>query len=385
MLNIFLFLSIAFLFTLIVGRLIEKIKVPWIFAALLFGFLLAVKNPFSEITSSPSFNFLAELGVYFLLFIIGFEIDVHEIKKATGFIIKSTFSIILFESLFGTLVVHFLFHISWLISFLVAISFATVGEAVLIPILEEFKQVNTKLGQAIIGIGVFDDFFEVFTLIILVIVVGAKTHTHINLMIVIGSLTAIFLLSILLMKLGKKEKKFRFKRIETFFLFVIFIMFLFIGVGEYAECTTLAALLAGISLKTFIPREKLELIESEIKTICYGFFAPIFFIQVGATININSLTTSPLLVLTVVLVTGISKILGTYIATYKELGNKKSLLLGTGLLVRFSTSLVIIKILLDNNLIDSLLYSVLIASSIIFTLIIPVIFSNMLASLQKTG
>jgi Kef-type K+ transport system membrane component KefB len=65
-------------------------------------------------------------------------------------------------------------------------------------------------------------------------------------------------------------------------------VFLFLGIGEYAEATPLAALLAGIGLGNFIPEKRLELIESEVKTMCYGFFAPIFFLWVGATLDINS-------------------------------------------------------------------------------------------------
>jgi Kef-type K+ transport system membrane component KefB len=80
----------------------------------------------------------------------------------------------------------------------------------------------------------------------------------------------------------------------------------------------------------------------------------------------------------VVLVSNSAKIISSYIFGRKELGTKQSILLGIGLSVRFSTSIVIIKILFDSGLIDVALYSVLIASSIVFKFIIPVMFSNLL-------
>ena len=89
MINIFLFLAIAFFFVLLVGRVIEKIRVPWIFAALIFGFLLAIHNPFSDVNSSREFNFLAQLGMYFLLFIIGFELNLNRLKKTGQIYFKS--------------------------------------------------------------------------------------------------------------------------------------------------------------------------------------------------------------------------------------------------------------------------------------------------------
>ena len=145
MINIFLFLAGVFAATLLLGKVIEKAKVPWIFAALLIGTFLAAYNPFRDITSSETFTFLATLGMYFLLFMIGFEINLKEIRKRTGFIVKATFFIILFEALFGTLLIHYVFNYSWLISLIVSMSFATVGEAVLIPILDKFKIINTNI------------------------------------------------------------------------------------------------------------------------------------------------------------------------------------------------------------------------------------------------
>ena len=377
--NIFLFLSIIFLLTFLLGRILEKAHIPWIFASLLLGLVLAIYNPFLRITSSPTFTFLAQIGMYFLLFIIGFEVNLKEMKKSSKFILKGAFFIIFTEAIFGALLIYFVFGYNLVLSFIIALSFATVGEAILIPILDEFKLVNSKLGQVIIGIGTLDNIIEVITLILVIILISSQVHTNINIGLILLSLSILFILTIGLTKLKEEGIKFKFHSIETSFLFTIFILFLFLGIGEYAEATALASLLAGIALKTFIPRKRLELIENEIKTICYGFFAPIFFLWVGATMNINYLISYPLLVILVVIITGGAKFLGSYIISYKEFSAKNSFLLGLGLSVRFSTSIVIIKILLDSKLIDTNLYSVIVASTIVFTFIIPILFSNLLA------
>ena len=73
------------------------------------------------------------------------------------------------------MLVHFVFGYNWIISIIVALSFATVGEAILIPILDEFKIINTKLGQSIIGIGVLDDLIEVAVLIFAIVLIGSKS------------------------------------------------------------------------------------------------------------------------------------------------------------------------------------------------------------------
>jgi len=376
MLNFYLFLSISFLLIFLIGKLFEKIKVPWIFSALIIGFFLAIKNPFEAITSSNTFNFLAQLGMYFLLFVIGLEVDVKEFKKLGKFIIKGTIFITLFSTLFLIVLIYYFFHLSLFVSFVIALSFSTVGEAILIPILDEFKIVNTKLGQSIIGIGVLDDLFEIFTLILIIPLIASplKNSTG-NILTILISLTFLSLLAYGLRKFRKEEQRFNFKSIETLFLFTLFIFFLFLGVGEYADALAIGALLAGLSIKTFVPPERLQAIESEIKTLCYGFFAPIFFLQIGISMDINTLLSSPLLILLIVIVSSLAKLIGSWLIGIKEMGVKQATLMGIGLSVRFSTSLIIIRILYKNAVINVGLYSIIIASSIIFTFLIPIIFS----------
>ena len=60
MINIFLFLAIAFFFVLLVGRVIEKIRVPWIFAALIFGFLFGAILQFANLNK---YNVISGLAV----------------------------------------------------------------------------------------------------------------------------------------------------------------------------------------------------------------------------------------------------------------------------------------------------------------------------------
>ncbi len=379
MINLFLFIALVFFFTFIVGRLIERIKIPWIFAALILGFLLAIYNPFTSVTSSPEVIFLAQLGMYFLLFIIGFEIDLNKLKKQGKFIFKATFFIILFEGFFGTLLVHFVFGYGLFISFVVALSFATVGEAILIPILDEFKLVNSKLGQSIIGIGTLDDIIEIFTLIVLMILICTSCSVHhLNIVFTLISLFILFGLAFGLTKFREEGNKFAFLGIENLFIFTLFILFLFLGIGEYTYATAIAALLSGVALKTFLPEKRLKTIESEVKTVCYGFFAPMFFLWIGTTMNISYLVSYPFFILLIVGVSAGVKILGSWIISRNELRRRESILLGIGLSIRFSTSLIIVKILFENSLIDIDLYSIIIASSIIFTVIVPVLFSNLL-------
>ncbi len=374
--NLFVFFAVVFILTFLLGKLLEKIRVPWIFAALLIGAGLAVYNPFEQITSSETFGIFAQIGMYLLLFLVGFELDLNKLKKESGFIFRSTFLIIFLEGFIGTFVVHFIFGIDWLISFLVALSFATVGEAILIPILHEFKLVNTTLGQSIIGIGTADDIIEIILLLFVSILVGAQADG--NIVFILFSLAALILMTAAFQFFNKKRDRFHFVSIETLFLFVLFVFFLFIGIGTYAAAAPLAAILAGVSVRHFIRNERLKFIEDELKSLTYGLFAPLFFVSIGAELNVHYLVSFPLLVLLVVAVSNGAKLLGSYLVGRKKLGARGSILLGIGLSVRFSTSIIIIKFLYDNGVIGLDIYSVIVASSIVFKFIIPILFSQLI-------
>ncbi len=378
--DISLLLALIYIFTFVVGRWLEKIRIPWIFSSLILGFVMSFWN----VKLSETFEFLASLGMYFLLFIIGFEIEMKEMRNRGKFVIESSFFIILFECIFGAMLIHYLFNVSWPISLLVGFSFATVGEAVLVPILDEFNIINTPLGQAIIGIGVFDDLFEIISLIFASILVGVgASYTFSNITITMLSLILLFVLTFSFTEMERKGKRFRCKNIETLFLFSIFVLFLFIGIGDYADAGALGALLAGVSLRNFIPKERLKAIESEIKTICYGLFAPLFFVWVGTTTNLSYIFSYPLIVLLIVMVTGLSKIFASWVIGRKELGGKNAFLLGIGLCVRFSTSIVIAKYLFEKNIIGTELYSVLVASTAIFTLVVPILFARLIRNIYQ--
>ncbi|MFC1730574.1 cation:proton antiporter [candidate division KSB1 bacterium] len=377
--NLILFLAGVFLITFLLGRLLEKIRIPWIFSALLIGLGLAAYNPFTDITSSPSFLFLAELGMFFLLFIIGFELDIKKILESGSFIFKTTAAIILAETFFGTLLVHYVFGVSWFISVLVASSFATVGEAVLLPILDEFKLVKTKLGQTILGIGVLDDVVEVLTIAVASIIVGRSMgHAHfsigINLLILLGLFGLVFVL----VRFRKYLNSFKYKDIPSLFLFVIFFIFLFVGIGQFVESAALGALLAGVALRNIIPKNVLKVVDSEVRTMAYGLFAPIFFLWVGIDTDVIYLLKFPLLIILVLVMTNVTKIASSYLVGRKVLGAKKSVILGISLCVKFSTSIVIIKFLFEKGFIQSDLYSVLIGATIAFKFMIPLTLSYLI-------
>jgi len=377
--NLSLFLAGIFLLTFFFGKLIEKARIPWVFSALFLGLTYSTLNLPRETISSETFVFMAELGMYFLLFIIGFDLNIKEILKQGKFIFKLSFFIIFTETLLGTIVIYFLFDTGWLIALLVASSFATVGEAVLLPILDEFKITKTKFGQTILGIGSFDDIFELITVVVASLLLGYSAgNSGIAITTSLVIFAFLFFVPLLLIVFSKKIHHFRFKGIPSLFLFGIFTVFLFIGIGNYADFAPLGALLAGIALKAFLTKGQTEHLEPIMRIISYGFFVPIFFFGIGAGVDIRYLMSAPLIIFVILFITTTTKIFTSYIIAKKKFGVKKSILFGIGLSAKFSTSIVIITMFFNQKIILSDLYSALIGAMIISQFLIPVLFSFLL-------
>lgn len=374
--NLFIFLAATMAFTLIFGRFLEKIRIPWVFSALFLGLFLSLHNPFPEITSSETFQFLADLGMYFLLFIIGLEINIREIFKQRKFIFSLSLSIIISETILGSIFIHYVFGINWGIAILTASSFSTVGEAILVPILNEFKLIKTKFGQVLLGVATLDDIVELTTIVATTIVLGYSVgHSGVSISKNFIYLGALFLIPLILNTFKEKIPRLKFQEMPPRFLFGTMTLLAFIGIGSFIESAALGAIFAGLAIKNLLDGNNIKQFKSIVNTVTYGFFVLIFFLKVGIEVNINYLFTAPLLIIAVLLITNSTKIFTSYLVGRSNLGTKKSLLLGIGLSAKFSTSIVIITMLYNQGIIPAELYSVLIGAMVASKFIIPVAFA----------
>lgn len=376
--ELFIALSLIFLGTAIFGPFLERYRVPRLFAPLFLGMILSLIHPAASETisqfslSSVTIDNLAELGMIFLLFLIGYEINAREFRKIGRPIVIATVSIILFDALIGAGVIY-LFGYPPLVAFVAGLSFATVGEAVLIPIIERFRLLETTLGRFLVGVGTLDDVFEVLNILIVSILIGKSVQSFNWPMI----LTAVALLMLLYYLLTRVRATWRLlgtseEEVVTVSLFVLFI---FATVGYLVGTEAVGALIAGMAVRVFVPARIRHRVEDFFRELAYRFFGPIFFFWVGVSVDVRGILVSPWLTLAVFFASAVAKLLASYVSTGKALDLRHSILLGIGLMVRFSTGLVIAQILYSSGIIDSALYSALVSAAALSTVVVPFLFT----------
>jgi Kef-type K+ transport system membrane component KefB len=378
---VFLLIAVTFAFSLGLGFLLEKyLRMPWMFSALFLGIIFSSFGLFQSTIQDETFNVLSTMGMLFLLFMIGFNLEIGQIKRFGKHILKGAILIIGLEAVVVGALLFFLFPAqiggSPLVAIVVALSFATVGEAVLLPILAKFNLLKTKFGQLTLGIGTLDDILEVLTLIMIpflpIFLPTLQIQGFPDPTFVILDLIGIFVLTIVLVKIASKieyvlSNNFNFGFIRPLVIMLIFFSYVVVGSFVFESLAAISAIFGGIVARSLLPTENFQSDEKVVNFLGYVVLSPMFFLSVGASMSFASVFVYPLLIVVILLSTIGAKLSGSYLLFRKVLGKRHSLLLGLGLSVRFSTGLIVQYVLLISGLITLDLYSALIASAVVMT------------------
>ncbi len=98
----------------------------------------------------------------------------------------------------------------------------------------------------------------------------------------------------------------------------------------------------------------------------------------GMEMNMSYLVNNIPTVLAIAALSLAAKLMGSIITARNALGLRRSILMGIALSIRFSTSIIIITILYKYGFINDQLFSIIIATTIIVTFIVPPLFANLL-------
>jgi Kef-type K+ transport system membrane component KefB len=116
-----------------------------------------------------------------------------------------------------------------------------------------------------------------------------------------------------------------------------------------------------------------ERIQNSISTIAYGIFVPVFFINIGLSVNARMLVgESGLLMLVIVVVAVIGKVLGAgYGAVLGGLSRREAVQLGVGMVSRGEVGLIVATIGVNQGMVPESTFSAVVGVVIITTLVTP--------------
>jgi len=394
--DILLLATVTCLVIVTIGYLINKyLQMPWMFTVVVFGMVLSSLGWFKGAMGSPSFQFLAKMGMLFFLFTIGVDLDLGEIRKLGGYIAGGDILLTLTEGFLIALLLFFAFPAfvshSFGVALLCGVAFGTVGEVILLAILKEFGLEKTRFGQLALGIGVFDDIFEILALAAIVALPaftggGAQDAAWHKSVTIVVSLVGIVLVTVLLSWAARHLRRY-LERIPAdsfvapFIILMTIFAFISLGGSGAENMGVIAAIFSGVAVSQVLPAKLVQQYKKPVFFVGNIFLGPFFFLSLGGSMSFSALLTYPLLIVAIMAISLLSRMAMSYLLFHGLLGRRQSLVMGVGLTAKFSTSVISENLLFTSGLIAQPLYSTIMASYILLKPIIVGVFS---AGLAKT-
>lgn len=380
-----LLIEIAFLLalTFLLASLLTRIRIPGILGALFIAMALHYTPIGENLLSSEiqvPLSLLADLGVVFLLFFIGIQIDPGEMRGLGRNIVWLTVLNTVTPFLLGIAVMLALGY-GWVIAFVIGLTRMPTAEAVIVPILDEFRLIRTRIGTFIIGAGVLDDIVEVILVGIVSVWISKKAAD------VTSTITGILLSLVLLVLLAWISRRWLIPRMSSLLprhprnlmLLSMVVLFSFAGFSEYSDLgMVVGAIVAGVMMRpTFEKmREVGEQVTQTIQDISYGFLGIIFFFWVGLNSDVAGMIQEPVLAILLFLAAFLGKLIGVFIMVpMGKLETKEAWAIGIGLNARLTTEIIVAQLLFTAGIIDLHLFTALISASALSTIIVPLTFA----------
>lgn len=255
---------------------------PMILGYIIAGFLV---GPYAAgiITSTETIALLSELGIAFLLFIVGLEIDFKMIRDSGAKACIMGIGQVVFTAIAGFAIAA-LFAFNAMESFYIAMALAFSSTMIVIKLMSDKGTLDTTYGRLVVGILLIQDVIAIFALALLPNLGSSSLQL---LLISIAKGIAIFAAAYAAAK-TVLPAIFRISARSTELLFLSAVSWLF-AFAFFADflgySIAIGAFVAGVSLAS--SSYKLEVV-SRVKSL-RDFFATIFFVSLGMQLAVPSI------------------------------------------------------------------------------------------------
>ncbi len=279
---VFLLVLSIILFTPLLFR---KIKIPYIIGLILAGVLFG-PHGLNLLANDKSFELLGKVGILYIMFLAGLDLDLKEFKENKYKSIFFGFFTFIFPLSIGFPICHYVLGFSVQTSLLTAAMFST-HTLVSYPIVSNMHLSRNKAVTTSIGGTIFTDTAVLLILAFVLDQNSGNGHSAWVWML----LSLVLFLAIMFFVIPKISAWF-FKKFEnekqSHFIYALSIMFFAAFIAELAGLEAIiGAFLAGLVMNRFIPHS--SALMNRIEFIGNSLFIPFFLISVGMMVNLSIL------------------------------------------------------------------------------------------------
>ena len=361
-------LALIFALAKVFGYVFECLGQPPVIGELLAGILFG-PHLLGLIGHSDTHEVLQELGAIILLFAVGLDTPLSDLKVvggrslavgAAGVIVPFALGFALMK-LLGDPTADALF---------VGTAMVATSVGVTARVLSDLGRIREPESRVVLGAAVVDD---ILGLLVLAVVAGSVVgDLTVGSVLLLAGLAIGFVLLVggLGARLVERATPFldRLPKAQVFTIALVLCLALAALAGKLELAAIIGAFLAGMAFAE--TRERYQL-EERLEPV-YSFLVPFFFVVTGTMVDLSvfSEASNVLLALAVIVLAVIGKLVGCGLAA-APMGRKSATIVGVGMVPRGEVGILVATIGLTRGIIGPDLYGIVVVMSVATTLIVP--------------
>lgn len=274
--------------------LVGLLRLPVAEVVLMLGFgVLFGPEVLGWIELDPAIDLLAELGLAFLFFAAGLELEKRAVQGRSG---KLALTGWLVSAALALVAAGILERLGIITDFLgVAICLTSTALGTLLPILSDKGLIKTPFGNYFMGAGAIGEFGPVLAISLLL---STKSFWLALLSVVLfGAVAFVFAKAPALLRTNRVMsviERGQETSAQTAVRLTALLLVALLAIAEdFGLDVVLGAFIAGIITKQLVPANEESVLQTKVEGIAFGVFIPIFFIVSGARLDISSILANP--------------------------------------------------------------------------------------------
>jgi Kef-type K+ transport system membrane component KefB len=368
--TILLSLFIVFVAAQIGAEIAQRIKMPGVVGEIAAGCVVG-PSLLGWVQPAESLDVLAEIGVVLLLFSVGLETRIEEMKRVGRSAVQVGVLGVIVPFVLGALWAHGSGY-EWAQSMFVAAAFIATSAGITASVLSELGVLQREESRVILGAAVIDD---ILAMLILGIVTAMQSGEDLK----IGHLALVFgeaigfvvVVALVGTRVARQSSRWLEAPIDSLSPLTI-VLALCLGLAflstQFGLAAIIGAFLAGMIASETAQRHCLE---EQTKPLL-ALMTPFFFVVTGTKVELSQLadwnTLGALALVTAIAV--ISKLIGGFFGAL-SLGRKGALIVGIGMIPRGEVGVVVASLGLTAGVFTPRVYALIVAMSLLTAMITP--------------
>jgi Kef-type K+ transport system membrane component KefB len=288
--SLFVMMAIA----VVIPLAIRFLKLPiaevvlLIVAGIIFG-----PQVLNFIQVDAAINLFGELGLGFLFFLAGLELNTQSLRGRAGRLAATAWGVSL---LLAIAIAFGLMALGWVsspVGFAIVLTSTALGT--LLPVLRDNGELTTPFGRMFMGAGAWGEFGPILAIALFL---GTQSA--------LAALLSLALFSVIAIVVAVTPRLVRSDRVKVYLegshrtssqtsvrITLLLLIFLLVVAADFGIDVVMGAFIGGVILRRYLPEDQETELQSKVEGIGFGFFIPMFFILSGVNLDVASIVSNP--------------------------------------------------------------------------------------------